>query len=285
MKLRKTYVSFFLLASLLWGQGLVGQGAPTVIDLSSFGAHPDDGQDDILAIRNAIDSMVKGGGANYILRFQPGVYDLNPKAILGPPGPNNTVIFSLIANYESYFFLEIEGNGATLKCHGFDPFLPVNNSWYDLFYFNGIRDLQIHGLTVTMSRVPYTMGQCNAVFRDPNNQIGNNFFEVKVDPTTFPSPSSLANSTIHMLLHYPSPFYPNGFHFFYVQDSNPNPFASIVSTSTANQYRIQGDTSNPGSPGWNLMNDIPASPSYGKIRVGDYVLIDHQFGGYVVFSI
>ncbi|HHI80362.1 MAG TPA: hypothetical protein ENK02_10320 [Planctomycetes bacterium] len=33
------------------------------------------------------------------------------------------------------------------------------------------------------------------------------------------------------------------------------------------------------------MNDIPASPSYGKIRVGDYVLIDHQFGGYVVFSI
>lgn len=52
------------------------------VDVATFGALPDDNTDDLPGIRAAIQSLPS---QNCQLVFSAGVYDLHPRATLGPP--------------------------------------------------------------------------------------------------------------------------------------------------------------------------------------------------------
>jgi len=286
------------LASLILALAVAGSStAQQRIKVRDYGAIPNDGVNDIDQIRAAIGSLPTNDG---VLEFEYGVYDLRPLIPLGAPSPrgaNKKVIFQIASKTN----LVVEGNGATLLCHDFDPTRGFNGSYYDLFYFWGCTDLQVQDLIVKMSRPPFSVGTCTGITYDFN--VLKRSFQVALDPQFMTPGINMQNMMIHALVNWRDGA-PNGQEFFYVQQDPPKTARDFhVSSMAGTTFTIKGRTNFTG-PGLNMMNQLPdpaaqgfpALSDYGKLHPpmagtasvpavpGDEVIIIHQFSYYIAFS-
>lgn len=140
------------LASSLCAPAQTPQSGKTVIDVTDFGAVPDDGKDDTAAVRQAIDACA--GKPNIRFIFKPGTYHFTSPA--DRPDRRKFRFIDLTG-------LEVDGQGATLL------FADKANP----FSFMRCPDLTIKNLTVDWVRPPFSQGTITAG--------GENFLEVQVD--------------------------------------------------------------------------------------------------------
>ena len=291
----KSITGIVLSLSLFLVGTLPGQVTQS-IRVSDYGAHPDDGLDDIAGIRAAI-AAIPNNAAFVELVFEQGVYDLNARSVLGLPQTGKE-LFSFYNENRKVGDLTIVGNGAVLVGHGFNINDPMGGkAWYTLFHFNGgttvngqdvkLLDLHIQDLTVTMSRLPYSMGTCSNVNKVVQGNLKDSYFDVSIDPI-FADISDLMS--VEMLTHYPIPGHPGGFNFFYVQDLSQSAFLrnlGFTPGGISNEYRFSGDYSSNNDVGHRLLDELPDNQNtndHGKLYVGDRVLFVHHYGGNTAFS-
>ncbi|HHI81397.1 MAG TPA: right-handed parallel beta-helix repeat-containing protein [Planctomycetes bacterium] len=280
----KSITGIVLSLSLFLVGTLPGQGVQSIL-VSNYGAHPDDGLDDIAGIRAAI-AAIPQYASNVILEFEAGVYDLSARTVLGLPKAGQT-LFTFTNYSKSVSDLTIAGNGAVFLCHGFKITDPIGQAWYSLFYINGrapgnnrLLNLHIQDLTVTMGRLPYTMGTCSKVYRASNSNLQSSFFDIKIDPSFT---GNFSKMVVEMLTHYPTPGHPGGFKFFYVQDLGQPAFLKLLGKTPgggSNEYRFSGNYSSPYSneEGFRLLDDLPTQANeHGKLYANQRVLFTHHY--------
>ena len=129
---------------------------PVTVDVSSFGAQPDDGIGDVLALRLALEECGKGKSSRLIL--EPGRYDLVLSETDGEKKGGHDTYFRL----KDIDGLTIEGNGAELVAHDIAAF----------FNFSHCRNITIENLTLDMDPLPFAGGKVIAV--------GEKYFDLEV---------------------------------------------------------------------------------------------------------
>lgn len=132
MKLGVGSLLFFLV--VLFPAG----GVASAVSPADFGGHPDDGEDDTAAIREALAAAASAPGGT--VRFEPGVYRLS-----GEEEGRGPLFRVHRANG-----LKIEGNGAVLL---------VTTPTIGLFHFREARDLVLRNLTVRYDPLPFAWGR------------------------------------------------------------------------------------------------------------------------------
>jgi len=115
------------------------QGAPTTIDVASFGAVPDDGRDDTEAFLAALRQASQTGAEQVTLHA--GRYDLEAGR-----NPENPQVLFVLSNIEG---LTIDGGGAELMVNGATS----------LFTFANCRDITLRNFTVDSVRAPFSVGE------------------------------------------------------------------------------------------------------------------------------
>ena len=132
------------------------------INLSSFGAVPNDGVNDLNAIKNAFQSALQlSTEANPVrLVFEPGTYDIFP-----PTGEYHTYVLSGLNN------LVIEGNQSELIIH---------NPETGFIHFGNCTNVIVQNLTIDYNKLPFTQGKVTAV------DIAQKTFDLTIDKG-FPS--------------------------------------------------------------------------------------------------
>lgn len=132
-----------MLAALLSPQtNLRGADTPaaslsTTVSVADFGAEPDDGKDDTLAIVKAIDACKQKGAGKLI--FPRGQYEVSAEAItVRPKG-------LLFAGFSSF---TIDGQGSTLMFTGLTS----------AFLFNRSQGISIRNLNIDWARPPFSQG-------------------------------------------------------------------------------------------------------------------------------
>ncbi|MEZ5987992.1 MAG: hypothetical protein R3F30_02470 [Planctomycetota bacterium] len=274
----------------------VGVRAQAVIQVSSYGAVVNDGQNDLQAIRAAIDDLP---ASDAILRFEIGTYDLYPREEpptgLGTPTPAGVFPVKTMFGLVSKARITVDGQGAVLMCHDFLPDQPINSSYYNLFACTDCTDIEIRDLTVNMSRLPYTIGTCTQIAGDPVvTNVANRYFRIDIDPSFFAT-GSLQNMTMHTLLNWRSG-HPNGQNFYYVQQQPAKTFGSDfyvgqITSGTIHDIKGRfpiGPGTFPNDPGWVMMNELKAPGAigpddHGRLQLGDQVVIAHQSSYYIAF--
>jgi parallel beta-helix repeat protein len=122
------------------------------IDITSFGAIPNDGKDDTKAVRKAIDQCRRQPGSN--LLFPPGRYDFSKEHT------NNKNQMSL--SFTNCQDLTIVAQQAVCVFHGLTR----------AFGFLNCPNLTIHGLVIDWDRLPFSVGRIVAA--------GEKYFDVEV---------------------------------------------------------------------------------------------------------
>lgn len=152
-----------LIASLaVWSVPATGK----VIDVTAFGARPDDGRDDTRALRAAVREACKNPGAT--LLFPAGVYvlkdadavELEKKVLKGEMGENPEKI--LYTPYYGYAKgldfsgarqVTVEARQATLLCEG----------WMEPVSLTDCEGVTIRGITIDYKRKPFVSGEVTHV--------------------------------------------------------------------------------------------------------------------------
>lgn len=141
---------------------LVELATAQTLYVSAYGAFPDDGQDDLNAIKNAVlyANLFSNTSNPVNLVFEKGVYDIFP-----PSETNYALVFNGVDN------VVVEGNDSEIVIHnpesGFIQFLSCMN-----VIFKNIR--------VDYNKLPFTQGKVTAI------DISNKTFDFMIDPG-FPS--------------------------------------------------------------------------------------------------
>jgi len=294
---RPSLIALFLLSLPLTGQ----LKAQAVVHVSSYGAIPDDGVDDILAIRAAIAALPTSGS---ILRFDPGTYDIKPLTTLGAPaglgGPGgNDPIATVIFPISGKSGLTIEGNGAILLCHEFDETRGFFVNYYDLFGIANSSFVTVQDLTVNMSRLPFSIGTCTGVTYIPTNLRLNRILVV-MNPGFRNLPNALG-MRIHAMTSRRGGA-PAGQIFYNLQQWTPAPPVPPADFSVAWQnggtiLRIQGNwpitlpplRSLSSYPGYVMSSNLPGGSipdplAQGRLKVGDEVIFAHAYRFYNAFD-
>ena len=148
----------------------------TRISVASFGAIPNDGQNDAPAIRKALEYCRQHPGV--ILYFPPGVYDfrdeeavrLMDQAMAGKFGPDPET--TLLSPYFPYARgLDFAGvSGVTVEAQGA---ILLFEGWMEPVSLNRCKDITIKGLTIDYKRKPYSAGKIIGV--------GRGFFDAAIE--------------------------------------------------------------------------------------------------------
>lgn len=132
------------------------------ISVSSFGAIPDDGQNDAVQLRKAIDYCRSNPGT--LLFFPSGVYDfIDEKAVqlmndamsgkLGknPQGTIFTPYYPYVKglDFNGLHDISVEAGGAVLLCDG----------WLEPVSLNNCKNIKLSGLTINYKRKPHSAGR------------------------------------------------------------------------------------------------------------------------------
>ncbi len=163
------------------------------IDISTFGAIPDDGIDDSDAFRAAMKFCRET--PNTTLFIPPGIYNFKDKeatkieyeAISGQYGEDvQGRLFKIDAPYVKALDMHgcknisIEADGATLMLEG----------WYETISIVNASNIRLKGgLTITHKRPPFTMGTIINVSED--------YFDMRIDTTRFPYLDDKITGRIH----------------------------------------------------------------------------------------
>ena len=145
-----------------------------VVDVTKWGAFPDDGKDDTKALRKAVDFCKKKPGSTLYIpagKYQlrdPHAVDLERKAMAGEFGENpERTIFTPYYPYTKGLDLKgmkdvtILATGATLLCEG----------WMEPISMDSCKNVSLVGLTVDYKHKPFSMGEVTLVTE--------NYFEVQ----------------------------------------------------------------------------------------------------------
>jgi hypothetical protein len=300
MRSSSLFVGALAALALLWSTAAAAQAqAPVLvtIDVASYGAIPDDQQDDYVEISQAVQAA-SNSAAPVELIFHPGTYDL---ATLSPSGSLGAGPLFQISNVNG---IRIVGNDATLLCHGY---LITTNSklydcYYDLFLFEGCTDVTVEDLTVDMVRAPFTFGTCWSVYAPPKPPVGtipvaSRYFEMTVDASQLhdgaTSVLDLRNMNVDLFTHHDPLGVPNGRLFFHNDSKDPSlPHSFQVIKSTPGGpfalHRIKGipnaylPTTPPTAigPGQNLMEwglCENGQSTFGALQANDFVVAVHHF--------
>ncbi|MHB1457022.1 MAG: right-handed parallel beta-helix repeat-containing protein [Armatimonadota bacterium] len=114
---------------------------PMIIDVTKFGAVPNDGKNDTPAVQKAILECAKNPGATLV--FPKGRYDLHAD----PKGPG--FMFSL----NGIKGLTVDGQGSEFICHGITG----------IFGLGGCKDIVFRNFTIDFERPPFSVGTVIAV--------------------------------------------------------------------------------------------------------------------------
>ncbi len=151
---RLVFANLVLLSSIL----LQAQN----IDVTDYGALPNDGENDREAIQKAIDECRKSGAETLIM--PPGVYDISDAGAIklmndimaGKLGENPQDVvytpyfpYSRGIDFNGVNNLRIMAEGATLLCHG----------WMEPVSLENCRDITIEGLTIDYKTIPHSEGK------------------------------------------------------------------------------------------------------------------------------
>lgn len=147
------------------------------IDASQFGARPDDGKNDITALRKAADFCRQNPGTTLVIK--PGVYLLSDKeaiklendACSGKFGLNveGTVFKPYYPYVKGLDFsgatdITVVADGVTFMCEG----------WMEPVSIIGTRNFTLRGLTINYLRKPFSHGTVT--------EIGDGWFDIKFSP-------------------------------------------------------------------------------------------------------
>lgn len=162
------------------------------VDVSSFGAVPNDGLDDSEAIRKACDYCRHRKGA--VLFSPPGLYNyrdslalkIERDAISGTYGENvQGTLFKPDAPYVKALDLAgaedlvIDAGGATLLLDG----------WYEVISIVGARNVTVKGLSITYRRPPNTVGKIM--------KLNEKSFDMQIDPERYYYLDEVVTGRIH----------------------------------------------------------------------------------------
>lgn len=128
--------------------------APQTLDVSSFGARPDDGLDDTSAVADTI-SKAKAANVRRIV-FPRGRYDFHAGANKANPGA--MMSFSGVSD------MEIDGQGSEFRFHGLAQGLT----------FDHCSKVRVRDLTIECERMPYSVGVVTAA--------ADRSFDVEIEP-------------------------------------------------------------------------------------------------------
>lgn len=190
----KFHINMLALALTLSGPHVSNAKGVTAdrIDVTAYGAHPDDDSNDADGIRQAMAAARSQPGAT--VYFPPGTYHFSDpearriayEAISGRYGedvqgrlfkPDAPYVIAL--NLAGSRGVTIEAAGATLVLDG----------WYEAVSITDAENVRIHGLTITHKRPPHTIGQITAVADD--------HFDMQVDTARYPMLDHAVTGRIH----------------------------------------------------------------------------------------
>lgn len=179
--------------------------SPATIDVRLFGAIPNDGMNDAIAIRKALQEARRKPGST--VYFAPGVYDffdaeaakIEQNALMGRYGEDvQGVLFRPDAPYVTGLDLTgardvtILAEGATLMFEG----------WYEAVSLYKAQNVTIQGLTIDYKRPPHTVG------RIVKKREGS--FDMHFDPNLYSYLDSVVTGRIHFYDTVRERFYSHG---------------------------------------------------------------------------
>ncbi|MDE6086751.1 MAG: right-handed parallel beta-helix repeat-containing protein [Muribaculaceae bacterium] len=162
------------------------------INVTDFGAVPDDGLNDLNALNKAAEYCRNHPGT--ILKFNPGIYDIidstaikiERDAVSGAYGENvQGHLFRPDGPYVKALDLSgcrkltVEGAGATLMLHG----------WYEAVCLDNAHDVTVDGLSLRYKRHPNTVGRI--VNSTPSH------FDMWIDREKYPMIDSIVTGRVH----------------------------------------------------------------------------------------
>ncbi|HWK57550.1 MAG TPA: right-handed parallel beta-helix repeat-containing protein [Parapedobacter sp.] len=190
----KIHMSMLGLALALSGPHISNANSITAnrIDVTAYGAYPDDGQNDATALRKAMAAARSQPGAT--VYFPPGVYRFSDdearrieyEAISGQYGEDvQGRLFKPDAPY--VIALDLAGSrGVTVEAAGATLVL---EGWYEAVSITDAENLRINGLTLTYKRPPHTVGVIGAVT--------DSYFDMQVDTGRYAMLDSTVTGRIH----------------------------------------------------------------------------------------
>lgn len=131
-----------------------GESGMTLVEVTKFGAVPNDGKDDTKAVLAALEECKKAAPA--VLVFPKGSYDF----FAGSNPSNSGTLFPV----SEVAGLIIDGQGSEFTIHGLTG----------IFWFGKCKDLILKNFSIDWDKPPYSMGKVIAV--------GGNHFDVEIDP-------------------------------------------------------------------------------------------------------
>lgn len=176
-----------------------------VIMFSSFGAVPDDGVNDMAALKKAAEYCRSHPGTTLVM--EPGVYDIEDdlarrierEAIGGAYGERvQSTLFKPGAPYVKALDLtgcknvKVCAKGATLRMKG----------WYEIVTIDNARDVTVDGLSLTYNRPPNTVGR--VIASDDKS------FDMLIDPSKYTYIDSIVTGRVHFYDHVRNRLYTGG---------------------------------------------------------------------------
>lgn len=176
-----------------------------VIMFSSFGAVPDDGVNDMAALKKAAEYCRSHPGTTLVM--EPGVYDIEDdlacrierEAIGGAYGERvQSTLFKPGAPYVKALDLtgcknvKVCAKGVTLRMKG----------WYEIVTIDNARDVTVDGLSLTYNRPPNTVGR--VIASDDKS------FDMLIDPSKYTYIDSIVTGRVHFYDHVRNRLYTGG---------------------------------------------------------------------------
>lgn len=175
------------------------------VSFASFGAVPDDGVNDMAALKKAVEYCRSHPGTTLVM--EPGVYDIEDdlarkierEAIGGAYGERvQSTLFKPGAPYVKALDLTgckdvtVSAQGATLRMKG----------WYEVVTIDNARDVTVEGLSITYHRPPNTVGR--VIASDAKS------FDMLIDPSKYTYIDSIVTGRVHFYDHVRNRLYTGG---------------------------------------------------------------------------
>ena len=194
-----------ILFSLIIGISVLMPAKAKDVTLSSFGAVPDDGKNDMTALREAADYCRKHPGTTLII--EPGIYDIEDtlaqrierEAIGGAYGEGvQRRLFKPGAPYVKALDLTgcenvtVKASGATFNMKG----------WYEIVTIDNAHNVTIEGLSMKYHRPPNTVGR--VIASDDES------FDILIDNAKYSYIDSVVTGRVHFYDHVRNRLYTGG---------------------------------------------------------------------------
>ncbi|MDE6543127.1 MAG: right-handed parallel beta-helix repeat-containing protein [Muribaculaceae bacterium] len=193
------------LAAIVAGFVAICPAVAKEVTLASFGAVPNDGKNDMAALRKAADYCRKNPGTTLLIA--PGVYDIEDElaqkiereAVGGAYGERvQSRLFKPGAPYVKALDLSdcrnvtVKAPGATFRMKG----------WYEIVTIDNAENVTVDGLSLTYHRPPNTVGR--VIASDDKS------FDMLIDPSKYTYIDSIVTGRVHFYDHLRNRLYTGG---------------------------------------------------------------------------